>query len=272
VRELTDRQRHRDRCSYWADWHAAPDGAMATVSYDIAGEGHGFYQRPLGPPRILYRWDSERRIGSSLTRGGGWYEDDRPERTMYLGSDYGQPVSVRTAREIAEQLGAPDALADYEVHPVRPRRPAAAGRDPGGTAGDAGDGLLCFVCAADGTVTVARSLGAVGSAAFGSGFFARRRAHRTAAPAPAPDRVFTVDGRVVAVTWPDGARGPLARVTDDRDDAALDAALARQAAAHGLPPPTDREAFAAELERRRPRVSAVRLLLTEPFRRRRFRR
>jgi hypothetical protein len=76
------------------------------------------------------------------------------------------------------------------------------------------------------------------------------------------------------VEWPDGARGPTATVTDDVDEAALDAELARQATAWGLPPPTaaDRGAFAAELRRRQPRESILRLLVTEPFRRRTGRR
>lgn len=118
----TDRQRKRDRCLYWADWRAAPDGSRVRVSYDIAGEGRGSYLRPLGPPLVLYRWDSKRLVGSSLTRDGVWRRSEGPQRNLYLGSDYGHPVSVRTARETATQLGAPDALADYEVHPVPPGR------------------------------------------------------------------------------------------------------------------------------------------------------
>jgi hypothetical protein len=120
-RGVTDRQHKRDRCLYWATWRQAPDGPQVRVSYDITGEGRGFYLRPSGPPVILYRWDSKRLIGSSLTRDGVWRRSEGPQRNLYLGSDYGHPVSVRTAREIAEELGTPNALEDYEVHPVTPR-------------------------------------------------------------------------------------------------------------------------------------------------------
>lgn len=120
-RVVTDRQPKRDRCLYWATWRGTPRDAQVRVSYDIAGEGRGSYLRPPGPPMTLYRWDSKRLIGSSLTRDGVWRHSEGPQRNLYLGSDYGEPVSVRTAREIAEQLGAPNALEDYEVHPVEPR-------------------------------------------------------------------------------------------------------------------------------------------------------
>ena len=101
------------------------------------------------------------------------------------------------------------------------------------------------------------------------GQYLRRRGREVPAWVTESDRVFTVDGRVVTVEWPEGARGPTATVTDDVDEVALDAALTRQAAVLGLPPPppTGRVAFAEELRRRQPRESAIRLLLTEPFRR-----
>jgi len=68
VHVVEDRQPERDRCLYWAVWHSAPDGAQTRVVYDIAGEGRGGYLRPAGAPVILYRWDTKRSVGSSLTQ------------------------------------------------------------------------------------------------------------------------------------------------------------------------------------------------------------
>jgi hypothetical protein len=118
VRTSRDDQSKRDRHVYWADWSHDPDGEQVQVSYRIAGEGSGGYLRPAGPPRILYRWDTKTHRGSSLTRDGVWRESEGPARNVWLGSDYGHPVSVRTARRVAAELGAPDALEDFEIHPL----------------------------------------------------------------------------------------------------------------------------------------------------------
>jgi hypothetical protein len=118
LRTISDNQSKRERYLYWADWSHDPGGEQVRVSYDIAGEGSGRYLRPAGPPRILYRWDTKTYRGSSLTRDGVWRTSEGPARNVWLGSDYGHPVSAATAREIAAELGAPGALADFEVHPL----------------------------------------------------------------------------------------------------------------------------------------------------------
>jgi hypothetical protein len=86
----------------WAAWVASVLGQRDTVAREL---------RPAGRPS---RGVTDRQ-----------HERDRclywATRNLYLGSDYGHPVSVRTARETAEQLGTPNALADYEVRPVTPR-------------------------------------------------------------------------------------------------------------------------------------------------------
>ena len=135
--------------------------------------------------------------------------------------------------------------------------------------------MLFFICSSSGVV-VADSIVELEARQMGSMFFQRRmgrylrrRGREVPAWVTEPDRVFTADGRVVRVEWPKGASGPTATVTDDVDEAALDAALSRQAAAWGMPPPTaaGRVAFAEELRRREPSQGVIRLLLMEPFRR-----
>jgi len=137
--------------------------------------------------------------------------------------------------------------------------------------------VLFFICSSD-DVAVAHSIVEVEAYAMGAMFFQRRVSRalrRRGRPVPAwatePHRVFTADGRVVRVEWPERATGPTATVTDAVDEAALDAALARQATAWGLPPPTaaGRAAFAEQVRRRQwqRRESIIRPLLTEPFRR-----
>jgi hypothetical protein len=242
------------------DWyHADPDGTLWMIaSYDLVEDNavHG---------TLRVDWDGRTLRGGFSPSCLNWDDGVRAEDALI---DSAAPHGLHV--DGVDPAAAAEATAAWMSRHVRDWLAARKSlRAPGRVT------VLFFICSSSG-VTVAESILELEAYETGSMFFQRRVGRylrRRGRQAPAwvteTDRVFTADGRVVRVEWPEGADGPTATVTDDTDEAALDAALTRQAAAWGLPPPTasGRVAFAEELRRRQPRESVIRLLLTEPFRR-----
>lgn len=68
----------------------------------------------------LLRYDSSVTgpgAGAVLCADSRWRRSERPERNVWLGSDYGEPVSPGQAREIAVALGHPADVVDAEAVP-----------------------------------------------------------------------------------------------------------------------------------------------------------
>jgi hypothetical protein len=118
VRRLILRDRVRHRYLFWATFFPGDEVPVrpVIVEFGIAGHGNGFYSRSEGD-RVgtLLRYDNEApRIyaGSHLdVRTGVWRGSEAPVRNVWLGSDYGEPITIAQAEEIIVELGfRPDLL------------------------------------------------------------------------------------------------------------------------------------------------------------------
>ncbi|MGL5818787.1 MAG: hypothetical protein ACRCYR_14565 [Phycicoccus sp.] len=100
------------RFHYWATFDGGDPTRPVTVGYHIAGHGRGWYTRYRGDrPTSLLRFDGAPdaigRRGAVLCWDGRWRWSESPERNVWRGSDYGEPVSPKQARRIAVGFGHP---------------------------------------------------------------------------------------------------------------------------------------------------------------------
>ncbi|MGL5930258.1 MAG: hypothetical protein ACRCY8_15100 [Dermatophilaceae bacterium] len=105
------RARDSSRFRYWATFDGGNPTRPVTVDYDIPGHGRGWYTRHRGDrASSLLRFDRDAlsgRAGAVLCWDGRWRWSESPERNVWRGSDYGEPVSARQARRIAAEFGHP---------------------------------------------------------------------------------------------------------------------------------------------------------------------
>ncbi|MEV6772958.1 hypothetical protein AB0N05_30415 [Nocardia sp. NPDC051030] len=110
------------RFLYWAYFFGGDTQRPYRVEFGPGCDGTGFYTRYEGD-RVtgLIRYDLQAGGGPSgarLDRDGRWYADERPERNVWRGSDYGDSVPPEQACEIAVALGHdPAVMNDFTVHP-----------------------------------------------------------------------------------------------------------------------------------------------------------
>jgi len=109
------------RFLFWATFRGGDPDRPARVAFDLEGHGRGFYLRHEGDrPASLLRYDRwgqpvlPRNAG--LPRGAvlrppsppfasGWRPSELPDRSVLLGSDYGEPVGFAEAARIAQLFG-----------------------------------------------------------------------------------------------------------------------------------------------------------------------
>jgi hypothetical protein len=102
---------------FWATWSGG-GGQPYRVDYQITGRESGTYWRQPGDAcRALYRYDwraherGDFPVGSVLGARGRWRSSEAPKRNVWLGSDYGDPITTAQATAIVIEFGcAPDIL------------------------------------------------------------------------------------------------------------------------------------------------------------------
>jgi hypothetical protein len=119
----------RPRYWYWAYFEGGDPHRRVRVDYRIPGRESGTYFRNAGDrPSVLLRYDWRADPGTfprgaRLDSDGRWHATESPDRNVWLGSDYGDPVTDDEAAELVVALGhATEVLADTTV--VRPDPPS----------------------------------------------------------------------------------------------------------------------------------------------------
>lgn len=109
--------RAEPRFLYWAEYSGGDRGNPVVVHYEIPEHGRGFYTRYRGDRAgVLLRYDRE---GYGFPRGaylnavtGCWRPSESPDRNVWRGSDYGEPISRTEAEAIVAEFGYPPGVLD----------------------------------------------------------------------------------------------------------------------------------------------------------------
>lgn len=122
---MADSTGNERRYLYWAYFSGGDRQRPRRVDFDIPEHGSGCYIRYEGDRAgglLRYdRWAEPGTFprGARLGEDGRWHATESPDRNVWLGSDNGEPVTVREAERIAVELGHPPEVLD-DTTVIRP--------------------------------------------------------------------------------------------------------------------------------------------------------